>query len=470
MSGVQQDINFGRHSAPKRLLCLATYHKGGTIWMKHVITALSKALDIPWVGIWGADPMARVPKTGRAILVNWHGTFPKQLWDDTDAGFVNVIRDPRDILLSGCQYHHYAGPAGEGFLHVPRADLGGLTYQQTLQNMQSLSAKLLFEMNEKHAQTLREMLAWPSDHPRQSRVKYETLMGDVQGDAFVQALTPWGLSADEAEMARLIFIQHSLFNRNGGTITRKSHVQSGKTTRWRDELPIPVAGIYAAEFGDILTKAVNGSSERFAAAQSCAEKRFQSRGRTDFPQTTAAECQATFDVLKSSTANNGSDTYIYNSYGTNSSVDSAASTAAAVLLFGIAGLIIAEGSVVQTYKNCMKRVTGNDNVTPLRASGTPTSANAGVAASTVGAPKAKPQSGGSPMIATNPRPVLNGSGKVAPAKSAAAPATAPAKIENTTETQSGYTSPQTAPVSTGVNPECPAGASLFTGGAGLCPQ
>jgi len=54
MSGVQQDINFGRHSAPKRLLCLATYHKGGTIWMKHVITALSKALDIPWVGIWGA--------------------------------------------------------------------------------------------------------------------------------------------------------------------------------------------------------------------------------------------------------------------------------------------------------------------------------------------------------------------------------------------------------------------------------
>jgi cell division septation protein DedD len=396
--------------------------------MKHVITALSKALDIPWVGIWGADPMARVPKTGRAILVNWHGTFPKQLWDDTDAGFVNVIRDPRDILLSGCQYHHYAGPAGEGFLHVPRADLGGLTYQQTLQNMQSLSAKLLFEMNEKHAQTLREMLAWPSDHPRQSRVKYETLMGDVQGDAFVQALTPWGLSADEAEMARLIFIQHSLFNRNGGTITRKSHVQSGKTTRWRDELPIPVAGIYAAE------------------------------------------CQATFDVLKSSKANNGSDTYIYNSYGTNSSVDSAASTAAAVLLFGIAGLIIAEGSVVQTYKNCMKRVTGNGNVTPLRASGTPTSGNAGVAASTVGAPKAKPQSGGSPMIATNPRPVLNGSGKVAPAKSAAAPATAPAKIENTTETQSGYTSPQTAPVSTGVNPECPAGASLFTGGAGLCPQ
>ena len=252
MSGVQQDINFGRHSAPKRLLCLATYHKGGTIWMKHVITALSKALDIPWVGIWGADPMARVPKTGRAILVNWHGTFPKQLWDDTDAGFVNVIRDPRDILLSGCQYHHYAGPDGEGFLHVPRADLGGLTYQQTLQNMQSLSEKLLFEMNEKHAQTLREMLAWPSDHPRQSRVKYETLMGDVQGDAFVQALTPWGLSADEAEMARLIFIQHSLFNRNGGTITRKSHVQSGKTTRWRDELPIPVAEIYAAEFDDIL--------------------------------------------------------------------------------------------------------------------------------------------------------------------------------------------------------------------------
>src|SRR6056300_302886 len=182
----------------------------------------------------------------------------------------------------------------------------------------------------------------------------------------------------------------------------------------------------------ILTKAVNGSSERFAAAQSCAEKRFQSRGRTDFPQTTAAECQATFDVLKSSTANNGSDTYIYNSYGTNSSVDSAASTAAAVLLFGIAGVIIAEGSVVQTYKNCMKRVTGNGNVTPLRASGTPKSTNAGVAASTAGAP------------AVN--------------------------TENNTETQSGSMSRRATTLGSAMSPECSAGASLFTRGAGLCPQ
>jgi hypothetical protein len=188
MSVAQQDNDFGRHAAPKRLLCLATYHKGGTIWMKQVIAALSKALDIPWVGVWGTDPMARVPKTGRAILVNWHGTFPKQLWDD----------------------------------------------------------------------------------------------------------------------------------------------------------------------------------------------------------------------------------------------------AAAVLLFGIAGLMIAEGSVVQTYKNCMKRVTGNGNGTPLRASGTPTSANAGVAASTAGAP------------AVN--------------------------TENNTETQSGSMSRRATTLGSAMSPECSAGASLFTRGAGLCPQ
>jgi len=254
MSSVQQDNDFGRHVAPKRLLCMATYHKGGTIWMKHVIAALSKALNIPWVGIWGADPMARVPETGRAILVNWNGTFPQQLWDDVDAGFVNVIRDPRDILLSGCQYHHSAGPEGERFLHVPRADLGGLTYQQAIRNMQSLSAKLIFEMHEKHAQTLRQMLAWPSEHPRQVRVKYETLMGDVDGNAFIQALKTWGLSRDEAEMARLIFMDQSLFHRNGGAVTRKSHVQSGKITRWHDELPEPILTQYMQHFGAALTK------------------------------------------------------------------------------------------------------------------------------------------------------------------------------------------------------------------------
>ena len=82
-----------------------------------------------------------------------------------------------------------------------------------------------------------------------------------------------------------------------------------------------------------------------------------------------------------------------------------------------------------------------------------------------------PKSGGpAPMIATNPRPELTRRSKVVPAKPAAAPATVPAKIENTKETKSGSLPPQATQVSSGMTSDCPAGSPLFIGGATLCPQ
>ena len=91
--------------------------------MKQVFCAFAKALDIPMIGMWSDRQLADVPQDQPVFLVNWHGWFPRAIWDNPAARFFHVIRDPRDVLLSGWQYHQTAGPKGEKFLHTERADV-----------------------------------------------------------------------------------------------------------------------------------------------------------------------------------------------------------------------------------------------------------------------------------------------------------------------------------------------------------
>lgn len=234
-----------------RLMCIATHHKGGTVWIKRVIKALSNAIGVPWIGIWSDRHLHKVPEQGRAFLCNWHGSFPQALWDSSDTAFLHVIRDPRDVLLSGCAYHLTAPPKGERFLHQPRADLNGQTYQQHLTALTDPNDRLLFEMHNKHAETLAEMRAWPYDDPRSVELRYEELMQDRDGKRFAAALTRMGLSRADHAAGLRAFWDNSLFG--GLTKPRAGHIAShGRLARWRTELPRAVGRAYAARFGDDL--------------------------------------------------------------------------------------------------------------------------------------------------------------------------------------------------------------------------
>ena len=236
-----------------RLMCLATHHKGGTIWMKQIVKTLSTAWNIPWIGIWSERQLESIPADGTALLVNWNGYFPQQVWSNPDAAFVHVIRDPRDILLSGCQYHHYAGPKGERFLHKPLERFDGLTYQEKLNSIDSYDDKLLFEMAGKHAQTVAEMRAWPRDGVSNVTLRYEDLMSDTEARLFSDGIKVWQLDNVSARDAAAAFYTNSLFGGAADTNQRVAqHVQSGGQTRWMREMPRSVGEIYAEKFGQDL--------------------------------------------------------------------------------------------------------------------------------------------------------------------------------------------------------------------------
>ncbi|WGH80073.1 sulfotransferase family protein [Jannaschia ovalis] len=241
-----------------RVFCVGTHHKTGTLWMRAVFRRLAAALGIESHVTYPARGDGLVPEIDRVFLFSWSSRFPEALLDRPDARVLHVIRDPRDVLLSGCRYHHHAPEAGEAFLHAPREDLGGLTYQQHLNALEDPEEKLLFEMREKHAQTLQEMLDWDYDRPNTIEARYEDLIADESCDGFREHLRDLGLTEPEVAKGVEIFWAKSLFGGLAEEAARgeriRAHVASGRVAQWREALPRRVAEAYAAEYGAGLVK------------------------------------------------------------------------------------------------------------------------------------------------------------------------------------------------------------------------
>ncbi|GAB5430770.1 hypothetical protein [Tritonibacter mobilis] len=248
-------------SAPPRILCVGTHHKTGTVWMRRVWREIGEALSIPFVPVHNPQNWTRIPAKGRVIVANWGARFAPALFDTPEARFLHVIRDPRDVLISGARYHEDAPGRSERFLHKARADLGGLTYQQHLRSLPSRDDKLRFEMGEMHQRTLTEMLDWPYGHPRAFDVTFETLMADTGCETFAAALEFFGFDAPEVEVAQKIFFKHALFGgfsdkNSDGTTDRRlnAHVAPGAKRGWRQVFSLEIAEEYSAGFGAALVR------------------------------------------------------------------------------------------------------------------------------------------------------------------------------------------------------------------------
>ena len=246
-------------SAPPRILCVGTHHKTGTVWMRRVWRLIGEALSIPFVPVHNPAKWQKIPTTGRVIVVNWAGAFAQELFDREDARFLHIIRDPRDVLLSGARYHENSPGRQERFLHGARADLGGKSYQAHLQALDTVEAKLDFEMQNMHLKTLNEMLRWPYGHPRAMDLRYEDLIADEDCAQFEAVLAFFGFGAEEIATARQIYFDNSLFGglkpeaAAGEAVGRTAtHVASGKARQWPAKLPQATAELYLERHGAAL--------------------------------------------------------------------------------------------------------------------------------------------------------------------------------------------------------------------------
>lgn len=239
-----------------RFLCIGTHHKTGTIWMRKVWRAISKDQDIPFMQCYRAKKLAEAAETGPQIIVNWSSSFPDELMEMGHARFLHIIRDPRDVLLSGMRYHRVAPLGNEKFLRKERDDLGGKNYQDHINALPDDHARLMFEMENKHDVTVQEMLSWSYGHTHAVDIKYEDLIEDTDCNIMRNALKSFNIEGLDVDKAVQSYWDHSLFGGLAKSDDRSDrqnlHVSSGAAAQWKSKLPREIAEPYAERYGDAL--------------------------------------------------------------------------------------------------------------------------------------------------------------------------------------------------------------------------
>lgn len=231
--------------ALEHTILIGTHHKTGTVWWRSVLTRLSRELGLTLTDNRRSDLL--VAQHTHDLLFDVHS--------QTDLAALTVpfralhlIRDPRDVVVSGCFYHQRSD---EKRLHVPREELGGRTYQQAINALPSMADKLLFEMERRAAETIRGFDTWPSDDERVLLLKYEDLIVDVQLVAFHRAFAHLGLPGHLIPRALQIAWESSLFS---GRVHDHKHVHHGGARQWPRHFERVHRERFVELFGDVLVR------------------------------------------------------------------------------------------------------------------------------------------------------------------------------------------------------------------------
>jgi len=206
-----------KERAFSHLILVGTYHKTGTVWMNTIFREIALEFNLRFS--YGHD---QISPSGVDIIFDNHSGFELKTLPIDYRG-LHVIRDPRDLILSGCFYHQ---KSNEAWLHKPKAKFGDSTYQEKINSYASFDDKLLFEMEQMGKSTVQKMLKWDYENPNFFEVKYENLINDTDLLLFHQIFTFLGFSGQTIPRILEIAHKNSLFSYN---IPKSVHVRSGES-------------------------------------------------------------------------------------------------------------------------------------------------------------------------------------------------------------------------------------------------
>ncbi|MEZ4557989.1 MAG: sulfotransferase domain-containing protein [Caldilineaceae bacterium] len=231
---------FGIKTSPRHKILIGTHHKTGTVWLSSIFYQICRRARL----VYFSGTQADLPEVFDVFLQN-HSRFAFERIPAHWRG-LHVIRDPRDVIVSGCFYHQ---TSSESWLHRKRKDFGGLTYQEKINSYSSLEDQLLFEMDNVGAATIQEMVAWDYENPAFLEVKYEDLIDDCELFLFHRIFIHLGFQSRTLPDLLKIAYSMSLFS---GNLKPTGHVRSGSSGQWRRYFTPTLKHAFAQRHGDSL--------------------------------------------------------------------------------------------------------------------------------------------------------------------------------------------------------------------------
>ena len=244
-SRVRATVKPAQVMAQNRVLFVATHHKAMTTYFHAVLKGLALALAIPFERVANSD----LPASSTRLFLSMQG---KQ--DLSKLGpyrGVHVMRDPRDMIVSGYHYHKWTH---ESWVH--RLDDNGESYQQKLNRLDKTEG--LFLEIDHFIFFYRDALTnWNMEDPDLLEVSYESLMGPEKRQKYAEIFTHLGFRDAELRLATdlmQLFEAESRSGKASGAISQKSHVRSGKSGQWQAELEPAHLAYIEQELGPVLRK------------------------------------------------------------------------------------------------------------------------------------------------------------------------------------------------------------------------
>jgi len=223
-------------------ILVGTHHKTGTVWLGNVFRTICRFHGLAFY----MGKQAGLPAEYDVFLQE-HSQFDLKALGAPFRG-IHMIRDPRDVVISGCFYHQRSK---EAWLHQPMEELGGMTYQEKINTYSDVDDQLLFEMENSARITIRDMLAWDYDRPEFRELKYEELIQDHDLGLFHEVFTFLGFPGSVIPSLLAISFNKSLFS---GRVKKSSHLRSGKAREWKGKLKPIHKERFVELFGDGLVK------------------------------------------------------------------------------------------------------------------------------------------------------------------------------------------------------------------------
>lgn len=177
----------------------------------------------------------------------WHSNFDFNIIDFDYRG-LHIIRDPRDVIVSGMFYHQ---KADEKWLDEPNDKFDGKSYREMIKGFDSIDDKITFEMENRAKETIDDMISWDYDKVNFYETKLETLMTDYDLFEFHKIFTHLGFPGKHIPYLLKIAYKRSIFS---GNLKGHHHVRSGKTSQYKEYFKPEHKERFIELFGDVLIK------------------------------------------------------------------------------------------------------------------------------------------------------------------------------------------------------------------------
>ena len=226
-----------------RRLFVGTHHKAMTTYFSAVLRLLSLGAGKRFAEVNFEDPPTRAE-----ILLSNHSAF--QVDALRPCRGVHIMRDPRDMIVSGYHYHKWTH---EAWVH--RTDEDGKSYQEKLTAADKTTG--LFMEIDHFIFIYRDILErWDTNDEDVLEVPYEALMSDDRDPLYFRIFEHMGLEGPALALAVDLMRLFEAKSRTGksGDTQKFAHIRSGASQQWRKELEPQHLAYIDRELGPVLEK------------------------------------------------------------------------------------------------------------------------------------------------------------------------------------------------------------------------